>query len=90
MAGTKAHDLTVKTFAATHHLNVPLDWASEERVLRFVDVLRARVPALISAVPPGQAPASLLDQLERLAELRSRGILTEAEFEAAKQKALGR
>jgi len=52
--------------------------------------------------PPGQAPAaappaapaagpqeSYLDQLERLADLRDRGILTEEEFQAKKKQVLG-
>lgn len=44
------------------------------------------------AAPPPAAPpqADLLGQIERLAELHSRGILTEGEFEAKKAELMGR
>ena len=40
------------------------------------------------AGPAAQAPESTADQLEKLADLRDRGILTDAEFEAQKAKVL--
>ena len=39
--------------------------------------------------PPRPAAASTTTELERLAELRDRGVLTEAEFQAQKKKVLG-
>ena len=50
-------------------------------------------PASAEPPAPGQAPASATTQdrserLKQLAELRDSGILTDAEFEAAKQRVL--
>jgi hypothetical protein len=47
-----------------------------------------------AAAPAGQAPAatpqqSYLQELERLADLRDRGILTDEEFQAKKKQLLG-
>lgn len=39
-------------------------------------------------VAPPEAAPSLLEQLERLGQLRAAGVLTEAEFEAQKQRIL--
>ena len=39
---------------------------------------------------PTAAPPSRLDQIEKLADLRDRGVLTDEEFAAAKAKLLGR
>jgi hypothetical protein len=48
--------------------------------------------AAAAPAPPAEAPApagdDLLDQLQRLGDLRSQGILTDAEFEAQKAKLL--
>ena len=43
-------------------------------------------PPAIPATPGG---ASLADEIERLADLRDRGVISEADFEAAKNKLLG-
>ena len=40
------------------------------------------------AIPPGTAP-SVVTELERLADLRAKGVLTEEEFQAQKTKILG-
>lgn len=48
---------------------------------------RPAAPRPDSSTPP--ASASTAGELERLAELRERGVLTEAEFEAQKRKILG-
>jgi len=42
-----------------------------------------------AATPVADSMTDTLAQLERLAELKERGILTDAEFEAQKQKLLG-
>lgn len=39
--------------------------------------------------PPTNQPASVAEQLEQLAQLKERGVLTESEFQAQKQKLLG-
>ena len=41
------------------------------------------------ATAPGAASPSPADELAKLAELRNQGVLTDAEFEAQKQKILG-
>jgi hypothetical protein len=52
-------------------------------------------PASVASTPPGSAPTtppaapSTTGELERLAELRDRGVLTEAEFQIQKKKILG-
>jgi hypothetical protein len=43
-----------------------------------------------AATPPTGEAASVPDQLERLAQLRDKGIITQAEFEAKKAELLGR
>ena len=42
-----------------------------------------------SSVSPGGSSAALGEELEKLAALRDQGILTDAEFDAAKRKTLG-
>jgi uncharacterized Zn finger protein len=41
-----------------------------------------------SEPPPAPSPPDTIEQLKQLAELKSQGILTEAEFEAQKAKVL--
>jgi hypothetical protein len=51
----------------------------------------ASAPPPPAAAPPAAAPAgdSLTDELERLATLRDRGVLSDEEFAAAKSRLLG-
>ena len=52
----------------------------------------AMAAAAPAAAPPPPAPAASTDlvaQLQRLADLKSQGVLSEAEFETAKAKLLG-
>jgi hypothetical protein len=53
--------------------------------------LRDKVDSIISAKaqPAAAAPASAADELQKLADLRDKGILTEEEFQKSKQKLLG-
>ena len=55
--------------------------------------LEAQQSAAAPPPPPAAAPAaaapSSIDQLQKLAELKAAGVLTDAEFEAQKQKILG-
>jgi hypothetical protein len=51
--------------------------------------ITAEDQAALGAEPPAGPQESYLDQLERLADLRDRGILTEEEFQAKKKQVLG-
>lgn len=78
---------------------------SEDGDARFVDIAEGKYPLVetqcsksASLLPPGRpdvataagTPAALVaDELEKLASLRDRGIITAAEFEAQKAKLLG-
>lgn len=71
----------------------------KDRCKDFADYVRARSTAVSehsaapAATPAAQPTASSSDdvvtQLERLGRLKEQGILTDAEFEAQKQKILG-
>jgi uncharacterized membrane protein YdbT with pleckstrin-like domain len=52
----------------------------------LADALTQRAPA----APPAGDATSVPDQLERLAQLRDKGVITQAEFEAKKAELLGR
>jgi hypothetical protein len=57
---------------------------------RIIDRFTRCLPPPSPSTPTAQAqPASVASELERLAGLRDRGILSADEFEAAKAKALG-
>jgi dsDNA-specific endonuclease/ATPase MutS2 len=49
------------------------------------EMREAKQPA---PAPANNAPASLTDELRKLAEFKNQGILSQAEFEAAKKKLL--
>ena len=51
------------------------------------EAIKERIDSIRDA--PVRAPSSDLDDLERLAELRDRGIITEGDFEAKKRQLLG-
>jgi hypothetical protein len=70
--------------------------ASDENTVLFTkdqqarfEVLRSRLQPLIGRTSAPAAQSSYLDDLERLAKLRSSGILTEEEFQAKKKQILG-
>ncbi|RPF30918.1 SHOCT domain-containing protein [Streptomyces sp. TLI_185] len=58
-----------------------------------IDQLQAQqasaAPAAPAAAPQPSAGSALLDELTRLGELRDQGVLTDAEFAAAKARLLG-
>jgi uncharacterized membrane protein YdbT with pleckstrin-like domain len=56
---------------------------------QLADALAQRTPPSAPTVPASDA-ASVPDQLERLAQLRDKGVITQAEFEAKKAELLGR
>lgn len=61
---------------------------SKQDAKSFADLVRAHIGP--SSAPVAAAPAvSAADQIEKLAELHAQGVLSEAEFAAAKAKALG-
>ena len=66
------------------------DIGSKEAVPLFVANVQAHIEALANAPtpPPAAAAPSLADELERLAALMDRGILTEDEFAAKKEQLL--
>jgi hypothetical protein len=51
--------------------------------------LRGQTPFTWSAGATAPEPADDLDRLEKLADLKAKGVLTDAEFVAAKAKILG-
>jgi hypothetical protein len=68
-------------------------WAAQEQESYAAQQNEAPPPApAYAAPPPAPAAASgddLIAQLERLGQLRSSGVLTDAEFEAQKARLLG-
>lgn len=74
-----------------------LDDAELERAMSDLNIEPQKVTSADveeSAATPGSAaaeesPAALGDEIEKLAALRDQGILSDAEFEAAKRKTLG-
>ncbi|MDR2257250.1 MAG: SHOCT domain-containing protein [Arthrobacter sp.] len=60
-------------------------WAAQDAA-----AAQSAVPAAAPVAPTTPAPAgvSVLDQLTQLGQLRDAGVLTEAEFEAQKQRIL--
>ena len=61
-------------------------WSSDDQA-QYVQQQPAPAPQVRYAAPPTPA-VDPLEQLERLAALKSQGILTDAEFEGQKQKIL--
>jgi uncharacterized membrane protein YdbT with pleckstrin-like domain len=55
----------------------------------LADAIARHAPTTPAAAPP-PGPPSVPDQLERLAELRDKGVITQAEFEQKKAELLGR
>ena len=58
-------------------------WAAQEQQAPYEE------PAAGAAAAPQDDMSSQLTQLKQLGELRDQGVLSEAEFEAQKQKILG-
>lgn len=82
-----------------------IESASESGQSRFTDVVNPdRVQGIIhtaiqerlqsgpgmGAGPASRGPVDIAEQLEKLADLRDRGVLTDAEFEDQKQRLLGK
>jgi hypothetical protein len=59
-----------------------------ERQQAYEQQVQPQPAAAAPAAAPAAAAPSTLDQLQQLGELKSQGILTEAEFEAQKAKIL--
>jgi len=53
------------------------------------DQASAPAPAPVAAAPAAAPEADLMDQLQKLGDLKAQGILTEEEFAAQKAKLLG-
>ena len=65
--------------------------AEQQEAVRQSQAQQAAQPTAQDPAPPQQPSAGggLLDELTRLGELRTQGLLTEAEFTAAKSRLLG-
>ncbi len=62
---------------------------TEQEVVAFGQRLQSRLQAIKSgAAPSSQAGGALIDQLERLAALKTSGAISEEEFQLAKRKLL--
>jgi hypothetical protein len=62
--------------------------ANDDRGYRVIDGAALAAQASMPAVETAPAPGSEVDKLKELADLRDRGALTDAEFEAEKAKLL--
>ncbi|MFL5726129.1 MAG: SHOCT domain-containing protein [Chloroflexota bacterium] len=67
------------------------DMQAQLDVMQAQQAQQSMAAAAPSAVPPPAAPAGvdIAGQLQQLASLKAQGILSDAEFEAAKAKLLG-
>ena len=61
-------------------------WAAQEEPQAYQE--QAYAPPPQAAAPPADSGDDMMDQLEKLGELRAKGILTEEEFAAQKAKLL--
>jgi hypothetical protein len=59
-----------------------------EQNARLDDVEDQQAAPQAPAAPAGGGTSDMLEQLEKLGELRKQGVLTDAEFDAQKQKLL--
>jgi hypothetical protein len=62
--------------------------AEQNARLDDVESQQAPPPQAAAPAPAGGGTSDMLEQLEKLGELRKQGVLTEAEFEVQKQKLL--
>jgi hypothetical protein len=86
--GDAARIVVTGTRVAAYRLALA-DWLQVKRVsLLLLERLSSVLPEEVELAPsPAPAP-SRLDELESLADLRNRGVLTEEEFDAEKKKLL--
>jgi hypothetical protein len=59
----------------------------EPQTVTSADAEEGAAPA--GAAPPADSSAAYAEEIEKLAALRDQGVLTDAEFDAAKRKVLG-
>ncbi|MET7859270.1 SHOCT domain-containing protein [Streptomyces sp. NPDC005318] len=62
-------------------------WGAQQEAAQQEAARQQAAP--VQAAPPAPPADDLIDRLERLAELKKQGILTDAEFEVQKAKILG-
>ncbi|MET4646829.1 SHOCT domain-containing protein [Streptomyces sp. NPDC058232] len=62
-------------------------WGAQEEAAAQQQAVQQQTPPA-QAAPPAPPADDIIDRLERLAELKKQGILTDAEFEAQKAKVL--
>lgn len=66
------------------------EYAGEaEQNQRLSDLESQQQPAAAAPAPAAPASSATIDQLKQLSELHQQGVLTDAEFTAAKAKLLG-
>ncbi|WP_392757881.1 SHOCT domain-containing protein [Streptomyces sp. LN590] len=63
-------------------------WGAQEAVAQEGAAAQQQQTPPAQAAPPAPPADDIIDRLERLAELKKQGILTDAEFEAQKAKVL--
>ncbi|MFB7310358.1 MULTISPECIES: SHOCT domain-containing protein [unclassified Streptomyces] len=63
-------------------------WGAQEAAAQEEAAAQQQQTPPAQAAPPAPPADDIIDRLERLAELKKQGILTDAEFEAQKAKVL--
>lgn len=83
--GMRANNLTIRTMSGSEHLNVPIDWTTDERFRAFVGGLRERCRPK-SAPQTGANQRSFAAELKLLIDLRATDQLTDEEVAQAIRK----
>ena len=79
----------IKFFASGN--SVEMKWISQGNVRAFVDTVKMQMATVKSnSTSSPEQPTNLIDQLERLGELHTAGMLTDEEFSAKKADILKR
>jgi hypothetical protein len=92
LAATNKKTLVITTGAATLRLEFRAEPTS--KVKEAFDIINQRInamsqPNITVNVPSAGQPASMADELTKLADLTEKGILTQEEFDAKKKQLLG-
>jgi hypothetical protein len=75
--------------AYTDENTVVFSGAQQQAFEAIRDYITARIDARQQQVPQSQAPMSVAGELEKLGELRAKGLISDEEFAAAKARLLG-
>jgi hypothetical protein len=74
-------------YVAGKHVQKGREQEAEQNA-RLDDVENRQAPPAAAPASAGGGTSDMLEQLEKLGELRKQGVLTDAEFDAQKQKLL--